>query len=142
MDGLSAPLGRKAPLELVQAGQAEITHLREAVDGLRAVLLSSTDGFELAASYHLEALDGGKLAAVSSSILALVTSFIAEIQLKGCQSITLEAENGRALIVSVPAGRHPMLMVIIARPGVLLGSLFHHIKVTVNKLVELDQRYG
>lgn len=140
MDGLGVPIGRRPSVDLIRVGQTEITQLRQKVSGVLAVLLSSEDGFELAATYHNEVLDGGKLAAVSSSILSLVAAFMSEIHLVGCQSMTLDAENGRALIVSVPGEHHPMVMVVIARPDALLGSLIHHIKATVQALIQADKR--
>ncbi len=34
---------------------------------------------------------------MSSSILAMVTAFLKEIQLTGCNNITLDADNGKAI---------------------------------------------
>ena len=65
-------------------------------------MLCSTDGFELAHVYKRDGYNSTKLAAVSSSILAMVAAFMNEIHLEGCQSITLDADNGKAILTSIP----------------------------------------
>ncbi|AXI01947.1 roadblock/LC7 domain-containing protein [Aquirhabdus parva] len=142
MNGLNVPLGRKAPQVLVQAAHIEINALLNDLQGIDSVLLASTDGFELTSVHKKPDFEAGKFAAVSSSILALVKAFLTEINLVGCQSITLDAENGKALIVSIPAVDHPMVMVVITDSTVLLGNLLHRIKVSSQKIAQLERQYS
>lgn len=140
---MNLPAGSRAPSEtfLIEA-RAEVQSMLVSVQGLNSVLLSSTDGFELAAAYKGSDLPGGKIAAVSSSILALVEAFVGEINLKGCQTVSLEAENGKAFLASIPAPHHPMVLVVIANYNVLMGQVFHSIRDVSQRLVELDRRLG
>lgn len=102
---------RKAPDSLIALAKKEINEILSNVNGVDFVMLCSTDGFELATVNKKTVPNSGKLAAVSSSILAMVTAFISEIKLSGCQTITLDAENGKAILSSVPAKNHPMIIV-------------------------------
>ena len=133
--------GRRAPSPtFIDAARHQIRDLMMAVPGIDSVLLSSTDGFELVSVYKRSSLEGGKMAAVSSSILALVEAFLGEIDLHGCQSLTLEAENGKALISAIPAPHHPMVLVIVTSPTVLLGHVMHATRHSIQRLTQLDQQ--
>ena len=83
----------------------------------------------------------GKLAAVSGSILAMVQAFLAEIDLNGCQSITLEAKNGKAFLSAVPNKNHPMLIVALTSQEVLLGQLLFSLKRYSEKISQADAHY-
>ena len=102
---------RTATKELIQMAKAQANDILMNIRGIDYIMLCSTDGFELASVYKKNPYNSTKLAAVSSSILAMVSAFLNEIQLTGCQSITLDAENGKAILTSIPAPHHPMVMV-------------------------------
>ena len=131
---------RAAPEELVLHAKSEISDIINSVRGVHFVMACSTDGFELAAVHKRDHYNNSKLAAVSSSILAMVSAFIKEIQLTGCQSITLDAENGKAILTSVPAVRHPMILVALSDKDVLLGQLLHALKSASQSISEADQK--
>jgi predicted regulator of Ras-like GTPase activity (Roadblock/LC7/MglB family) len=109
------------------------------IRGIDYIMLCSTDGFELASVYKKNPYNSTKLAAVSSSILAMVNAFLKEIQLTGCQSITLDAENGKAILTSIPAPHHPMVMVTLSNKDVLLGQLLYSLKQASAAIIEADQ---
>jgi predicted regulator of Ras-like GTPase activity (Roadblock/LC7/MglB family) len=132
---------RAAPEELVQHAKREILDIINSVRGVYFVMACSTDGFELAAIHKRDQFNNSKLAAVSSSILAMVSAFIKEIQLTGCQSITLDAENGKAILTSVPAAKHPMIIVALSEKDVLLGQLLHALKSASNSIARADQQF-
>ena len=102
---------RIAPPELIQYAKNEVQDIINNVRGIDFIMLCSTDGFELTTITKKNHYNASKLAAVSSSILAMVCAFLKEIQLIGCQSITLDAENGKAVLTSVPSAQHPMIIV-------------------------------
>lgn len=131
---------RKAPEALVNSAKQEISEILSNINGVDFVMLCSTDGFELATVNKKTVPNSGKLAAVSSSILAMVTAFISEIKLVGCQTITLDAENGKAILTSVPAKNHPMIIVTMASRDVLLGQLLHAVKKSSENIVALDAK--
>jgi hypothetical protein len=109
------------------------------IRGIDYIMLCSTDGFELASVYKKNPYNSTKLAAVSSSILAMVSAFLNEIQLTGCQSITLDAENGKAILTSIPAPNHPMVMVTLSNKDVLLGQLLYSLKQASAAIAAADQ---
>ena len=130
---------RKAPPELLQIAKIEINEILRNVGGVYFVMLCSTDGFELATVHKKDVPNSSKLAAVSSSIMAMVTAFITEIKLQGCQTITLDAENGKAVLSAVPAPKHPMIIVTMSAKDVLLGSLLHSVKRASENISKADQ---
>jgi predicted regulator of Ras-like GTPase activity (Roadblock/LC7/MglB family) len=133
---------RTAPPELIQHAKTQIQEVISNARGVHFIMLCTTDGFELASIHKRDHYNTSKLAAVSSSILAMVTAFIQEIQLKGCQSITLDAENGKAILTSVAAPRHPMIIVTLAEKDILLGQVLYMLKSASQTIVDHDQKYN
>lgn len=138
---VQATTKRVPPQAFIQQAEVSIQQMMSNVPGIQQVILASTDGFELCSVQRDNGqVQGSKLAAVSSSILALVQAFLGEIQFTGCQSMTLEAENGKAIIAAVNSTNHPMLLVITTSKSVLLGHLLHSLKACTQELALYDQR--
>ncbi|QEK34867.1 roadblock/LC7 domain-containing protein [Acinetobacter johnsonii] len=127
---------RTAPKELIDFAKSEIQDVLMNVRSVNYVMLCSTDGFELAHVYKRDGYNSTKLAAVSSSILAMVAAFMNEIHLEGCQSITLDADNGKAILTSIPSSNHPMIIVTLTEKDVLLGQLLYTLKNASNKIMQ------
>lgn len=127
---------RTAPKELIDFAKNEIQDVLMNVRSVNYVMLCSTDGFELAHVYKRNGYNSTKLAAVSSSILAMVAAFMNEIHLEGCQSITLDADNGKAILTSTPSPNHPMIIVTLTEKDVLLGQLLYTLKNASNKIMQ------
>ena len=127
---------RTAPKELIDFAKSEIQDVLMNVRSVNYVMLCSTDGFELAHVYKRNGYNNTKLAAVSSSILAMVAAFMNEIHLEGCQSITLDADNGKAILTSIPSSNHPMIIVTLTEKDVLLGQLLYTLKNASNRVMQ------
>lgn len=127
---------RTAPKELIDFAKSEIQDVLMNVRSVNYVMLCSTDGFELAHVYKRNGYNNTKLAAVSSSILAMVAAFMNEIHLEGCQSITLDADNGKAILTSIPSPNHPMIIVTLTEKDVLLGQLLYTLKNASTKIMQ------
>ena len=127
---------RTAPKELIDFAKNEIQDVLMNVRSVNYVMLCSTDGFELAHVYKRDGYNSTKLAAVSSSILAMVSAFMNEIHLEGCQSITLDADNGKAILTSIPSSNHPMIIVTLTEKDVLLGQLLYTLKNASNRIMQ------
>lgn len=127
---------RTAPKELIDFAKNEIQDVLMNVRSVNYVMLCSTDGFELAHVYKRDGYNSTKLAAVSSSILAMVAAFMNEIHLEGCQSITLDADNGKAILTSIPSPNHPMIIVTLTEKDVLLGQLLYTLKNASNRIIQ------
>ena len=129
---------RVASEELIHKAKAELHEIITNVRGVNFVMICSTDGFELASLYRRDIYNKGKLAAVSSSLLAMVTAFTQEIHLTGCQSITLDAENGKVILSAIPAKNHPMIIVAMSDKDILLGQLLHAVKKATQNIKSAD----
>ncbi|MGY6625593.1 roadblock/LC7 domain-containing protein [Acinetobacter johnsonii] len=127
---------RSAPKELIDFAKNEIQDVLMNVRSVNYVMLCSTDGFELAHVYKRDGYNSTKLAAASSSILAMVAAFMNEIHLEGCQSITLDADNGKAILTSIPSPNHPMIIVTLTEKDVLLGQLLYTLKNASTKIMQ------
>lgn len=125
---LDINLSRKVPDEFVAYAEIKIRQLLNSVTGIEFIMLCTSDGFEVALANKKNISNSGKIAAVSSSILAMVTAFISEINLVGCQTITLDAENGKALLTAIPHPKHPLVLVAMTNKDILLGQLLYEIK--------------
>ena len=133
---LNLNLTRKIPDDYVEFGQKQIRELLNSVSGVEFVMLCSSDGFEIALANKKNVNNSGKIAAVSSSILAMVTAFISEIDLIGCQTITLDAENGKAIFTAIPNDKYPLVMVALTSKEILLGHMLYEIKATAEALIK------
>ena len=127
---------RSAPKELIDFAKNEIQDVLMNVRSVNYVMLCSTDGFDLAHVYKRDGYNSTKLAAVSSSILAMVAAFMNEIHLEGCQSITLDADNGKAILTSTPSSNHPMIIVTLTEKDVLLGQLLYTLKNASSRIMQ------
>lgn len=119
---------RKVPDELVEFSRQQVSDILNTISGVDFVLLCSADGFEIVSLYKKNRENTGKLAAVSSSILAMVQAFMKEIGLNDCQSLTLDATYGKALLTAIPHPEYPMVMVVLGSKDLLLGQLLFLIK--------------
>lgn len=119
---------RAAPAHLIQKARLEIQNIMSSARGVHFIMVCSTDGFELTSIYKKENYNNSKLAAVGSSILAMVSAFTHEINLTGCQTLTLDAENGKAILSSVAAPRHPLIIIVLAEKDILLGQVLYMLK--------------
>ncbi|MFW2097129.1 roadblock/LC7 domain-containing protein [Acinetobacter sp. ULE_I057] len=121
---------RKVPDDFVVYAEKQIRQLLNSVSGVEFIMLCTSDGFEIALANKKNINNSGKIAAVSSSILALVTAFVSEINLVGCQTITLDAENGKALLTAIPHPKHPLVLVAMTNKDILLGQILYELKST------------
>ncbi|MCG2574115.1 roadblock/LC7 domain-containing protein [Acinetobacter sp. ME22] len=133
---------RMAPEELIKIAKAEAQDILVNTRGVNFIMICSTDGFALATLTKKENFNNSKIAAVSSSILAMISAFLHEINLTGCHSINLDAENGKAVLTSILAPNHPMLFVTLCNKDILLGQLLFSLKSASSTLIEADKKYS
>ncbi|WP_111892349.1 roadblock/LC7 domain-containing protein [Acinetobacter sp. MB5] len=132
---------RMAPEELINVAKAEAHDILMNIRSVTSIMICSTDGFALATFTKKEKLNDSKIAAVSSSILAMMSAFLNEINLTGCHSINLDADNGKAILTSIAGPHHPMLFVTLCNKDVLLGQLLYSLKSASNTIIEADKKY-
>lgn len=132
------PLSRQIPQSLIETGRMQIHELLNNVSGLDFVMLCSSDGFQLALASKKKLENTGKIAAVSSSILAMVSAFISEINLVGCKTLSLDAENGHVVLTGVEHAHYPMLIVAVGSSDVLIGQMRYEVKKTSEFLAKIN----
>lgn len=125
---------RKVPDDFVRFAENQIWQLLNSVAGVEFAMLCTSDGFEVALANKKNISNSGKIAAVSSSILAMVTAFISEINLVGCQTITLDAENGKAFLTAISHPKYPLVLVAMTNRDILLGQMLYEVKSTAETL--------
>ena len=132
------PLSRQIPQSLIETGRMQIHELLNNVSGLDFVMLCSSDGFQLALASKKKLENTGKIAAVSSSILAMMSAFISEINLIGCKMLSLDAENGHVVLTGVEHAHYPMLIVAVGSSDVLMGQMRYEVKKTSEFLAKIN----
>lgn len=132
---------RKPPDSLIHSSHRAISDVLLNVKGIDYILLCTADGFEISSVHNKNIYNSSKLAAVSSSIVAMISAFLHEINLNGCQSITLDAENGKAILNAIPNKNFPMIMVALANKDILLGQALFFLKKCNEDIILADSHY-
>lgn len=96
--------------------------LKDAVD-VRGALIATTDGFEVARAPASGGFSASKLAAMASSILALGAATTREVGLKDCRNVLVDSEDGRLLLLSIPAQPTPLVLCVYGSRSASLGYL-------------------
>lgn len=122
------------PKELIELGDKKVHEIVRSVKHVNFCMFCTADGFDLATVSKHNMDNKSKVAAVSSSIIAMVSAFISEIQLEDCQTITLDAKNGKAFLTSLPHPKHPCVLVVLADKEVLLGQILFELKRTAEQI--------
>jgi predicted regulator of Ras-like GTPase activity (Roadblock/LC7/MglB family) len=133
-------ISREVSSEFKAFSNQELYKFLNEVSGIDFVMLCSSDGFELALASKKNLDNTDKIAAVSSSILAMVSAFISEIQLVGCQTITLDAENGKVFLTAVNHPNNPMVLVAVTNKDILMGQMLYYVKKVTEVLATTDIR--
>ncbi len=112
------------PLFLVQARRS-LTQLRDDVTGIKSAMLATMDGFTLSA---VPDYNSDKLAAVSSSMLAMGSALVFEAGLEGCRSLTIEANNGHIYVREFKTVDVTLIVMVLSTPGTALAHILHGVR--------------
>jgi len=110
------PLVQNTTQQLVQ-------HLMSTLYGMRGCVISTEDGFMVAAHMHNE--NASRLSAMSSSIAALGVVAGEENQLGRCTSIVVEAEEGAIVMAQAHRPNVTLVISLIANKDAVLGQLLY-----------------
>lgn len=128
-------IDRFAPRFIHQA-QQELEQLRDDVNGIRAVMLATVDGFMLASAPQQS---GEKLAAVSASMLAMGGALVREAGLEGCRSLTIETNNGQIYVREIQAKGTSLILMVLSASGTALAHVLLGVRKTQEKLAQAEQ---
>jgi len=89
---------------------------------ITGVLISTIDGFEIA-SKLLSDLSAAKLAAMTSSLLALSGAMTEEAGSGACRDLVIDGEDGRVLLMDLPYRKQKLVLAVLCTSKVTLGQV-------------------
>lgn len=107
--------------------------LMQEIKGAKAVLVSTEDGFEVAARVENTA-QVTRLSAMASSLAALGAMAGEESQLGGCASMVMEASEGFITIVQVELAQVTFILSVVAGRDAVVGQMLYFTKQAARKL--------
>lgn len=118
---MSAPSALFKASVLGAAGR-QLQEFTQVNEGVRLAVLTSGDGFEIAA-FPPAAGSTGRIAAMSSSIQALSQALAQEAGLTGNRSLIIETDTGTLLLLGLDQSTPGIALTIVASSKELLGKL-------------------
>ena len=104
----------------------EVQRLLYDVPGLRAVVVATIDGFDIASAQHGE-LEPARIAALASSISAIGEVVSQEARLGRGKSVTIDTDSGFALVHAVHHPVVPLVINVIAGTEAVLGRVAYRV---------------
>lgn len=102
--------------------QAHLDELRYEHHGVAGTLLSTMDGFEVAASVG-DRISPSKLAAMASSLLALAEAVSGEGAVGQCRDLVIESSAGLVLLMDVPSATHKAVLTVLCTEAAVFGRI-------------------
>jgi predicted regulator of Ras-like GTPase activity (Roadblock/LC7/MglB family) len=102
--------------------QRQIDALIEAHGEVRGVLVSTVDGFEVAANMRGKS-SPAKMAAMTSSLLALGEAVSDEGEVGNCVDMVIDATAGRVLLMDIPHATRKLLLTVLSDNASTLGQV-------------------
>jgi len=107
---------------VVRAATLELEAFANANAGVLLTVLTSSDGFEVAA-HPADSATAARIAAMSSSIQALSEALAREAGLSKNRSIIVETDTGTVLVFGLADTSPQMSLAVVATGGELLGKV-------------------
>jgi len=108
--------------KLLQLAQAESRAMLEGLTGVVAVIVASVDGFDVASAVT-RGVDPARIAAMASSIAAIGAVVSQEAKLGRARSVTINTEQGFALVSSVRRPDVELVVNVIAGADAVLAQV-------------------
>jgi predicted regulator of Ras-like GTPase activity (Roadblock/LC7/MglB family) len=113
--------------KLERNAQAAIDLVIEKAASVKAVVISTVDGFEVASRVENTA-QITRLSAMASSLSSLGALAGEESSLGNCKNITIEAEAGILIILQVQRGSDTLIMSVIAGTDAVVAQILYFAK--------------
>ena len=108
-----------------QALRAAETLLAE-IDGASAIVVATTDGFDLASAGE-RVVEPARLAAMVSSLAALGEAASGEVGIGAPRVLVVESSEGRLVVRCIQVRGHALVVVVLTDRAVLLGLVWHRL---------------
>lgn len=110
---------------IIRAADEEVASLISEIAGAIAVVVSSVDGFDVAARAQNTA-QISRMAAMASS-MAAIGSVVGQESLLGSHcNITIEAEQGFVVMIEVRHPEWPMILSVVTTRAAVLGQALYY----------------
>jgi len=103
------------------------------VDGARAALVATPDGFDLARAGE-QTVDAGRLAAMVSSLSALGDAASRETQIGQPRCLVIDSSDGRLVVRSMQFRGEPLIVVLLTDTAALLGMVLNALNAADRQL--------
>lgn len=110
------------PQTLVEAAAKGADKLMHELKGIKAIVISTADGFELVGRAENNA-SVSRLAAMASSLTALGALAGEESDLGTCDNVTIEAAEGVLFMVQVPVDDAYLIVSVITGRDAIIGQV-------------------
>lgn len=120
---------------LILQAEKTLENLMGEVQGAVSAVLSTVDGFAIAAKTETEE-QGARVAAMASSISAICSVVGEETEVGVHQSITIQSENGYVVMVQVAHAVQPMILNLVANKTAVLGQMVYFARQAASQLAE------
>lgn len=106
----------------VSSCESALQGLMQDVPEVFSAMVSTEDGFELSSSNRTRT-SASRMAALSSSLLAVSKAAMRELRLNGTGSVLVENDAGKVLIVEARTRPHPTVLCVGADHQAVTGKL-------------------
>ena len=107
---------------VVRAATLHLEAFANANAGVLLTVLTSSDGFEVAA-HPADSATAARIAAMSSSLQALSEALAREAGLSANRSVIVETDTGTVLVIGLAESSPRMSLAVVATGSELLGKL-------------------
>lgn len=124
-----------------QRAQEYLRKFAHDVEGIESAVVASVDGFALA-SVAQRNHNGDRLAAMTSSMLALANAIGRELVLGELEVLMIDASYGKVMMLSIPKMQPPLLLMAACSRSSIMGSILWRAKECGQKIraaLEEDQ---
>jgi predicted regulator of Ras-like GTPase activity (Roadblock/LC7/MglB family) len=120
---MTSSLSQPAPLTEVERALCEraLNELVQTSSGIERALIATPDGFEVAFATRGKRFNAARLAAMSSSILAVGGAMAGELRLGACRNVVVDAEQGLLVLFTIPCTRAQLVLSALAPRDSTLG---------------------
>lgn len=102
--------------------QEHLQRFAGGIPGIKSAVIASVDGFALAQVTGREN-QAERLAAMTSSMLALAAAIGRELSLGSLEVLMVEADDGKVLMLSIPAPRQSLLLMAACSQRSVIGNV-------------------
>lgn len=118
---------------VIGAADRVLAEMRELGSSMRAAIVLTDDGFEIAQRAS-EATDGGRFASMSSSIQALSDAVARELRIGSSDYVIIASAQGHVIQLRVPG--HPIVLAALFDTHETLGKALSVARVSAARLSE------